>query len=87
MEQARQSAPPVSGPGLPLTIRGLRKSFGDNEVLRGIDLYIPAGEFVAVVGQSGCGKSTLLRLLRGWTIATAGTVEFGEEATKPPTSA
>ena len=39
--------------GLPLTIRGLRKSFGQNEVLRGIDLHIPAGQFVAIVGRSG----------------------------------
>lgn len=66
--------------GLSLTIRGLRKSFGDNEVLRGIDLHIPAGQFVAIVGRSGCGKSTLLRLIAGLETATAGTVSFGEEA-------
>src|SRR5882724_5222147 len=66
--------------GLSLTIRGLRKSFGDNEVLRGIDLNIPAGQFVAIVGRSGCGKSTLLRLIAGLETATAGTVSFGEEA-------
>src|SRR5262249_61161381 len=64
---------------LPLTIRGLRKSFGDNEVLRGIDLYIPAGQFVAIVGKSGCGKSTLLRLIAGLERADAGTISFGEE--------
>ncbi len=63
-----------------MTIRGLRKSFGDNEVLRGIDLHIPAGQFVAVVGRSGCGKSTLLRLIAGLEAATAGTVAFGEAA-------
>ena len=62
--------------GLSLTIRGLRKSFGDNEVLRGIDLHIPAGQFVAIVGRSGCGKSTLLRLIAGLETATAGTIGF-----------
>ncbi|KAA0078092.1 ATP-binding cassette domain-containing protein [Tardiphaga sp. P9-11] len=65
--------------GLSLTIRGLRKSFGSNEVLRGVDLHIPAGQFVAIVGQSGCGKSTLLRLIAGLDKPTAGTISFGEE--------
>jgi sulfonate transport system ATP-binding protein len=65
--------------GLPLTIRDLRKSFGDNEVLRGIDLHIPAGQFVAIVGRSGCGKSTLLRLIAGLESIDVGTVSFGEQ--------
>jgi sulfonate transport system ATP-binding protein len=65
--------------GLALTIRGLRKSYGDNDVLRGIDLHIPAGQFVAIVGRSGCGKSTLLRLIAGLEKADAGTISFGEE--------
>jgi sulfonate transport system ATP-binding protein len=69
--------------GLPLTIRGLRKSFGENEVLRGIDLHIPAGQFVAIVGRSGCGKSTLLRLIAGLETIDAGTISFGEEARRP----
>jgi sulfonate transport system ATP-binding protein len=68
--------------GLPLTIRGLRKSFGDNEVLRGVDLHIAAGQFVAIVGRSGCGKSTLLRLIAGLESVDAGIVNFGEE-TRP----
>jgi sulfonate transport system ATP-binding protein len=66
--------------GLPLTIRGLRKSFGNNEVLRGIDLHIPAGQFVAIVGRSGCGKSTLLRLIAGLETADAGHIGLGESA-------
>lgn len=66
--------------GLSLTIRGLHKSFGDNEVLRGIDLHIPAGQFVAIVGRSGCGKSTLLRLVAGLDAVTAGTIAFSEQA-------
>jgi sulfonate transport system ATP-binding protein len=66
--------------GLALTIRGLQKSFGDNQVLRGIDLHIPAGQFVAIVGRSGCGKSTLLRMIAGLERIDAGTISFGEEA-------
>ena len=66
--------------GLPLTIRGLRKSFGDNEVLRGIDLHIPYGQFVAIVGQSGCGKSTLLRLIAGLETISSGTISLSEDA-------
>jgi sulfonate transport system ATP-binding protein len=66
--------------GLPLTIRGLSKSFGDNQVLRGIDLHIAAGQFVAIVGRSGCGKSTLLRLIAGLETITAGSISFGDDA-------
>src|SRR6516225_2127485 len=65
--------------GLPLSIRGLRKSFGNNEVLRGIDLHIPAGQFVAIVGKSGCGKSTLLRLVAGLDQPTGGRIDFVDE--------
>ena len=65
--------------GLALTIRDLHKSFGDHAVLRGIDLHIPAGQFVAVVGRSGCGKSTLLRLIAGLETVDAGTVSFSEQ--------
>jgi sulfonate transport system ATP-binding protein len=80
VEQARQLRRGSKTPsrGLSLTIRGLRKSFGDNEVLRGIDLHIPAGQFTAIVGRSGCGKSTLLRLIAGLETASAGSIDFGE---------
>jgi sulfonate transport system ATP-binding protein len=84
IEQARlaRRGSKAASRGLPLTIRGLRKSFGDNEVLRGIDLHIPAGQFVAIVGRSGCGKSTLLRLIAGLETIDAGAISFGEE-TRP----
>jgi sulfonate transport system ATP-binding protein len=84
IEQARlaQRGSEIVSRGLPLTIRALRKSFGDNQVLRGIDLHIPAGQFVAIVGRSGCGKSTLLRLIAGLETIDAGTIGFGEE-TRP----
>jgi sulfonate transport system ATP-binding protein len=70
---------PLPPRGLALTIRDLHKSFGDHAVLRGIDLHIPAGQFVAVVGRSGCGKSTLLRLIAGLETASAGTVSYSEQ--------
>ena|SRR6201996_3127904 len=84
LEQSRlmQRGSESLGRGLPLTVRGLRKSFGDNQVLRGIDLHIPAGQFVAIVGRSGCGKSTLLRLIAGLETIDAGTIGFGAE-TRP----
>ncbi|ARO57025.1 alkanesulfonate transport protein, ATP-binding protein [Methylorubrum extorquens] len=61
--------------GLAITLRGLAKSFdGGAPVIRGLDLHIPAGQFVAVVGRSGCGKSTLLRLILGLEEPSAGRV-------------
>jgi len=78
--RALRRQPDVEQRGLSLTIRGLRKSFGDHEVLRGIDLHIPAGQFVAIVGRSGCGKSTLLRLIAGLEKSDAGAISFGEAA-------
>jgi polar amino acid transport system ATP-binding protein len=58
-----------------VSLRGLRKVFGDNEVLKGIDLDIAKGEVVVVFGRSGSGKSTLLRCINFLEEPTAGIVE------------
>jgi sulfonate transport system ATP-binding protein len=66
----------VSSTGGSVSLRGVTKSFGVQQVLHGIDLDIPAGQFVAIVGRSGCGKSTLLRLLAGLDQPTSGQIEI-----------
>ena len=53
-------------------ISGLRKSFGTNEVLKGIDLQVHAAEVIAIIGKSGSGKSTLLRCINGLETFQAG---------------
>ncbi len=60
-----------------VTIRGARKSYGDLEVLHGVDLDIADGAFVVLVGPSGCGKSTLLRMIAGLESISGGTFEIG----------
>ncbi|KQT86391.1 ATP-binding cassette domain-containing protein [Aurantimonas sp. Leaf443] len=62
--------------GLSLALAGVSKAFGATSVLRGFDLRIPAGQFVAVVGRSGGGKSTLLRLMTGLDRPSGGRVEI-----------
>ncbi|MFF1962169.1 amino acid ABC transporter ATP-binding protein [Streptomyces sp. NPDC058232] len=60
-----------------IEIQGLHKSFGDVEVLRGIDFTVAPGEVVCVVGPSGSGKSTLLRCVNLLEDPTSGTVTVG----------
>ena len=57
-----------------LDLIGLRKSFGNTEVLRQIDLSLADGEMLVIVGASGCGKSTMLRLVAGLETPTAGNI-------------
>ena len=63
-------------PAAPVKLRGIVKAFGDKKVLRGLDLDVAAGQFVAIVGRSGCGKSTLLRLIAGLDAPDAGAMDF-----------
>jgi len=60
-----------------LELSGIRKSFGATKVLHGIDLTVPDGEMIVIVGASGCGKSTLLRIVAGLEAPTEGTVRIG----------
>jgi len=67
-----------------ICVKGLKKSFGENQVLAGIDARIQPGEKVVIVGPSGSGKSTFLRCLNLLEEPTEGVIEFkGEEITAP----
>ncbi|WP_149473047.1 ABC transporter ATP-binding protein [Oceanobacillus polygoni] len=67
-----------------IELKDVGKSYGDNEVLRGIDLSIEQGSFTAIVGRSGCGKSTLLRIIAKLEEVSKGTLLFTGEETKEP---
>jgi multiple sugar transport system ATP-binding protein len=58
-------------------IRGVRKRFGEVEVLHGVDITIPDGSFTVLVGPSGCGKSTLLRMIAGLENISGGEISIG----------
>ncbi len=59
-----------------LALKSLIKSFGDAQIIKGIDLDVNEGEFVVFVGPSGCGKSTLLRMIAGLESITSGEIEI-----------
>jgi ABC-type polar amino acid transport system ATPase subunit len=69
-----------------IEIKGLRKSFGDLEVLKGIDLTIDPGEVVVIIGPSGSGKSTLLRCLNFLEYPTGGEIYVNGDLIDPATS-
>ncbi|WP_374435438.1 ABC transporter ATP-binding protein [Inhella sp.] len=61
-----------------LKIEGIRKTFHQTEILKGIDIAIEPGEFLILVGPSGCGKSTLLSMIAGLEQPTSGRILLGE---------
>ncbi|MGD8306236.1 MAG: ABC transporter ATP-binding protein [Ignavibacteria bacterium] len=58
-----------------IEINGLHKSFGDNHVLKGVDLNIDTGETIVIIGRSGCGKSVLIKHIVGLLIPDSGTIK------------
>ncbi|MEG9529675.1 MAG: ATP-binding cassette domain-containing protein [Hyphomicrobiales bacterium] len=80
---ARTLAEPA-GRGIAVTVRDLHKSFDGNAVIEGLNLFLPAGGFTAVVGRSGCGKSTLLRLILGLETPTGGRIDLEKPDSSSP---
>jgi sulfonate transport system ATP-binding protein len=76
----RPATPDPRAVGLPVSLKGVAKAFGTRLVLEGIDLEIPAGQFVAIVGRSGGGKTTIMRLLAGLDTPTAGAIAIDGHA-------
>lgn len=63
-----------------IEIKGIRKSFGSVEVLKGVDLSVSKGDVVAILGPSGSGKTTLLRCINFLETADGGTLTFDDES-------
>ncbi len=62
-----------------IEFQGFNKFFGEQQVLKGIDLSVQSGEVVVILGPSGCGKSTLLRCLNGLEVAHSGSLRFASK--------
>ncbi len=68
-----------------IELKGISKSFDDEQVLKSINLYIRDGEFVTLLGPSGCGKTTMLRIIGGFEVADEGALFFdGTEISEVP---
>ena len=78
------SDPIQRDPSVNVTIRGLRRSFGSEEVLKGIDLEIQRGEIFVIMGPSGSGKSVLLKHIIGLEIPDAGEILIEGESIQSP---
>lgn len=70
---------PSNAPPPALRVQGLTMQYDDSEILRGLDLEVRPGEFLALLGPSGCGKTTALRLIAGFEQPRSGAIEVGNE--------
>src|SRR5579859_6751921 len=73
-----------SPPGVSLQVKGLRKSFDDQEVIKGIDFEVQPGEIFVIMGPSGSGKSVLLKHLIGLEAPDAGEILINGESVESP---
>ncbi|MEX0939822.1 MAG: ABC transporter ATP-binding protein [Candidatus Babeliales bacterium] len=62
-----------------IRLENIKKSYNGQEILDGINLTIPSGQFFALLGPSGCGKTTILRLIAGFETADSGAIYLGDE--------
>ncbi|TIU75713.1 MAG: ATP-binding cassette domain-containing protein, partial [Mesorhizobium sp.] len=76
---AAAKAAPSSGETPAISVKDLRKCFGDHEVLKGISLEAHKGDVISILGSSGSGKSTMLRCINLLEIPTSGSLRIGEE--------
>src|SRR5258705_3044620 len=72
----RRCGRPISVVDPSLSIKGLRAGYGSLDILNGVDLDVPQGQFVALMGPNGAGKSTLLKSLYGMTTIKDGSIEW-----------
>jgi phospholipid/cholesterol/gamma-HCH transport system ATP-binding protein len=82
--QPTEPQPSDSGKGEPIiVVKGVHKSFGDHEVLRGVDMYVYKGENLVILGKSGSGKSVLIKCMVGLETPDSGTIElFGKDISR-----
>lgn len=84
MADTTTTSPAANGSDVIIQVTDLHKSFGKNEVLKGIDLTVHRGEVISIIGPSGSGKSTFLRCLNGLEKPTSGRVVVnGHDLTDP----
>ncbi|EEQ93621.1 sn-glycerol-3-phosphate import ATP-binding protein ugpC [Brucella intermedia LMG 3301] len=86
-ENIKSAGDPGEEPLMPafLEVADARVRYGNNEVLKGVNLSVKKGEFVALLGSSGCGKTTLLRAIAGFNMPSGGAIRLnGKDVTRLP---